>query len=142
MADLHRLLRLNGRDEALGVASLPDLVAAVRRSDLEIDLHVDLPEGGGGAASTTIYRIVQEGLTNVVRHSDARRARVDVSHDGESSVVVLITDDGRRRGPTSTRAGVGLIGLRERVALVGGTLQVRADSLGWRLEACIPWGTP
>ena len=139
MTDLHRLLELGGREQALGAESLGDLVDAVRRSVLGIDLHVDLPDLGGGAASGTVYRVVQEGLTNVVRHSDARRARVEVGHDGDGSAVVRITDDGRPRSPKVNGAGVGLSGLRERVALAGGTLEVKADPGGWRLEARIPW---
>ncbi|AXH94831.1 sensor histidine kinase [Ornithinimicrobium avium] len=76
--DLHRLLRLGGNvgDEALGVAALPDLVTTVGSPDLDVRLQVDLPEAVPATVSTTIYRVVQEGLTT---SSGTARPRARVS---------------------------------------------------------------
>jgi len=162
LEDLHRLLRLDGRgeDEALGVAALPDLVAEARRHDLEVDLEVDLAEALPSTLSTTVYRVVQESLTNVVRHSDARVARVGVSRDGAGTVVVRVDDDGAARPSRVTGTGRGLTGLVERVALLGGVVEAGPGAsavagpgvspgvgnehagnrrAGWRVEARIPW---
>jgi len=153
--DLHRLLRLDGRDEeeSLGVAALADLVVEARRHDLEVDLRVDLPETVPGTISTTIFRVVQESLTNIVRHSDARVARIGVSRDGAGTVVVRVDDDGVPRPARVAGTGRGLPGLGERVALLGGVLEAgpepvhtgprepewRPGHSGWRVEARIPW---
>lgn len=88
--------------------------------------------------STTVYRVVQEGLTNIVRHSDAHRAQVAVSRDVGGGIVVLITDDGCPRPPLVEGAGAGLRGLRDRVALLNGTLRSGRGPDGWTLEARIP----
>lgn len=141
MSDLHRLLRLAGRegDEALGVSAITDLVEDVRRSDLEVAMRVDLPEVVPATVSTAVYRVVQEALTNIVRHSDARAASVDVSRDGDGHVVVIVRDGGRPRSPQLGGSGLGIRGLQERLALLGGWLEAGPSSGGWRLKAVIPW---
>lgn len=141
LADLNRLLHLGGRegDEALGIPALSDLVAEVGRHDLRVDLQVDLDEVVPATLSTAVYRVVQEGLTNVVRHSASTHARVAVSHDDGGGVVVRIQDDGPARPAKVAGSGVGLVGLDERVGLLGGTLCSGAVGGGWRLEARIPW---
>jgi signal transduction histidine kinase len=79
------------------------------------------------------YRIVQEALTNVLKHADASHAEVLVCyHPGELELEV--NDDGR--GPTDGPGGHGLVGMRERVALYGGALEAgRRDGGGYRLHA-------
>lgn len=140
LADMHRFLGLlgPGRDqgEAPGLGDLPDLVDGVRRGGLavELDLCVDeLPASVG----TTVYRVVQEGLTNVIRHSEARRARVVVRRE-ETSVLTTVTDDGRPRAPRTEGGGRGLAGLAERLSLFDGTLESARTDDGWCLEARIP----
>lgn len=142
LEDMHRLLRLvGGEDEGMrGVAALEDLVAEARRSgDLEVDLEVDLPEDIPATLATTVFRVVQEGLTNVLRHSDARSARVGVSPVDEDTVLVEVTDTGRSRPAAVTGTGRGLAGLRERVTLLGGVLESGPAPAGWRLTARLPW---
>jgi signal transduction histidine kinase len=102
---------------APGVADLPALVAAATSAGLTVDLTVtgdaDLPDGAGLA----VFRIVQEALTNVVKHAGAAHCRVVVA--GEPGAVrIEVTDDGR--GGVPGPGGQGLIGMRERVALYGG----------------------
>jgi len=77
----------------------------------------------------TVYRVAQEALSNVVRHAQATHTRVDL-HFGEQ-VVLTVTDDGRGIPSSGVAAagsggGLGLIGMRERVNLIGGSLEVRA----------------
>lgn len=141
LADMHRFLDLLGGaegDDAPGVGHLPELVEGVRRGGLDVDLDLsagDLPP----SVSTTVYRVVQEALTNVVRHSDAGRARVEVSRDGRG-LVTRVTDDGRPASTAVHGSGRGLVGLRERLALFGGTLDTSTSDEGWSVEARIPLG--
>ena len=92
-----------------------------------------------GSVSTTVYRVVQEGLTNVVRHSSARSAAVVVRREARAR-----GSPGDRRwhphGVAGPGGGRGLTGLRERLALFDGTLESESTPQGWRLEARIPLG--
>lgn len=112
---------------APGLAGLPELVDLARHAGVEVDCNVqgaeDLPEG----MAVSIYRIVQEALTNVVRHAAPTRCRVRVVADGRT-VSVTVDDDGPKGRPVraggagghDVREGHGLIGMRERVAMYGG----------------------
>jgi signal transduction histidine kinase len=140
LADMHRFLDLlgAGTDDAPGVGHLPELVEGVRRNGLAVDLEVepvDLP----GSLSTAVYRVVQEALTNVVRHSDAAAVRVEVLRD-DHALVARVTDDGQGVATRVDGSGRGLTGLRERLALYDGTLESGATGTGWRVEARIPLG--
>jgi signal transduction histidine kinase len=140
LTDLHRFLDLLGPDEeeAPHVGHLPELVEGVSRSGLDVHLDVDeceLP----ASVSTTAYRVVQEALTNVVRHSDAGTARVTV-RVADRELLTEVTDDGRPRVPVARGSGRGLAGLRERVALFEGTLECGSTGDGWRVSARIPLG--
>jgi signal transduction histidine kinase len=87
---------------------------------------------------STTYRLVQEGLTNVVKHAGATRVEVRVM-DLEDTVEILLRDDGGGFDPDSNAAGFGLIGMRERIALVHGTLEVESEKgAGTTLRARIP----
>jgi signal transduction histidine kinase len=159
LADLRRLLTVL-RDPAAGSAEtrsvlvdpaeLPAAVMAVidrcAQAGLEIDRHVD-PEIStlDSVRGLAVLRLVQEGLTNATKHAGAgatATVRVDVL-DGE--VRVEVTDDGGtpdQRSPLhSTNSGYGLIGLRERVELVSGTLTAGRSGRGWRLRATLPMQT-
>jgi signal transduction histidine kinase len=107
-------------DPAPGLDRVGDLVHAARTAGVDVDLHTDL--GGGpvpGMVGLTAYRVVQEGLTNVVRHAGARRVRVRLER-GPERLVVEVRDDGRG-GVTPATPGAGLTGMRERVESLGGT---------------------
>jgi signal transduction histidine kinase len=84
------------------------------------------------------YRIVQESLTNVLRHASQRSAQVHVHH-GPGSLELCVTDDGAP-GPGPAAQGWGLRGMRERAILLGGTVQAgpRDDGPGWRVAAHLP----
>jgi signal transduction histidine kinase len=137
IANLRRLiadLRPAALDE-LGLASALEGLAARfgEQSGLEVELAVHLGYEEGRERSRlasdiegTVYRLVQEALTNVVKHADARRAAVAVT-DADDCVEVEVRDDGRGFDPRAVGNGFGLPGMRERVALVRGTLEVRSE---------------
>ncbi|MFD8925883.1 sensor histidine kinase [Streptomyces mirabilis] len=124
------------------LADLNRLTERTRRPGLRIDLAVTghvrpLPPGLEAAA----YRIVQEALTNVVKHADASNAHVTVAY-GPCELTLTVTDDGSIR-PAPGRTGRGLPGMRGRLALYGGILQAGpAATGGFRVRASIPVDGP
>ena len=149
IADLRALitdLRPAALDELGTQAALETLTARVsQQSCLEIDLQVDLAFERGDTPArhvteieSTTYRLVQEGLTNVVKHAGATHVEVRVI-DQDETIEILLRDDGGGFDPDSNAAGFGLIGMRERIALVHGTLEVEsAKGAGTTLRARIP----
>jgi signal transduction histidine kinase len=126
------LLR-NGEDAptspAPDLSSLRALVDGVEQAGISVDLRAEGdPDGLAPGLANTVYRVVQEGLTNVVKHSGAGRAAVDISF-GASDVTIAVVDDGPRVTKTNgAPPGRGLQGMRERVNLYGGEL--RAEPRG------------
>jgi signal transduction histidine kinase len=128
---------------APGLAELDGLVETAARAGLRVDVSIagtarPLP----GAVDLAAYRIVQEALTNVVRHAHASTARVSVGYD-PAAVVLEVQDNGSgdANGATAAHDGHGLIGMRERAAAVGGTLQAgAAPGGGFRVHARLPTG--
>lgn len=84
-----------------------------------------------------IYRVVQEALSNVVRHARARQAQITITADSDR-VTVQVSDDGIGFDPRQPAEGFGLVGIRERVLLLGGALRVKSGSRGTLLQAAIP----
>ena len=121
-----------------GLTALPALFESLRASGLEVDLAVTgqaRPLGPG--LDLAAYRIVQEALTNVQRHSAARCAEVRLAYDAKE-VRLEVHDAGPETAPTSEPGGHGLVGIRERVALYGGSLTAGPDgSGGFRLCAVL-----
>ena len=94
---------------------------------------------------TVIYRIVQEALTNVAKHADARKVRLSLEQ-GEALVSVTIEDDGKGFDPeavgqkTPENSGAGLLGIRERIMLLGGTSEIQSGTdRGTRITLRLPW---
>jgi signal transduction histidine kinase len=125
------------------LSALADQVAA--SSGAAISVHVDLAHERGAASSRlsaeveeATYRVVQESLNNAVKHSGAQAISVSVT-EREDQVVVEVSDDGIGFDPDARYAGFGLIGMRERVQLVGGTLRLEAPPRGGAtVRATIP----
>ena len=128
--------------DELGLApALEALVERVRADHgIEVDAAIDLQAGqvAGLEPGTdqTIYRVVQEGLTNVSRHAGASHARV-VARVENGAILVRVEDNGRGFDPAQAQ-GLGLVGMRERLLLLGATLVVRSGSGGTTLEASVP----
>ena len=120
-----------------------DLVENARRAGLSVDLRCDPAPGGLPAAvDVAAYRIVQESLTNVMRHGGQAAHAVVSVQQTDDAVTIEVTNDGRvdpvhRAGPS--RAGHGLAGMQERVATVGGELDAGPRSGGgFRVRARLP----
>jgi signal transduction histidine kinase len=89
---------------------------------------------------TALYRIVQEALTNAVRHAGAQRVRIAVRH--VSGVLrAEVDDDGHGFDPEAPADGFGLTGIRERVALLHGELEIASSAGGTRVTAALPVAT-
>jgi signal transduction histidine kinase len=118
------------------------LLETVRGAGLEVDLRtegtvVPLPPG----LDLTAYRLVQEALTNTLKHAQARRAEVRLSYHPDA-LAVTVRDDGCGP-PADPSTGAGLVGLAERVAVYGGSLGTGpADGGGYELRASLPLGAP
>jgi signal transduction histidine kinase len=110
---------------------------------LEIEVHLDLPDPTGSEQrlvpelEITIYRLVQEALTNIVKHSKASRVDVTVSAS-DGKVVVRVVDDGEGFDAANVTGGFGLVGMRERVGLAGGELELRPSASGTTVAAVLP----
>jgi signal transduction histidine kinase len=124
---------------APGLADLSRLAEDVTAAGLTVDVRIegdigDVPPGIGLAA----YRIVQEALTNSIRHASASHSVVSLDNDA-GELVIEITDDGN--GPKgNTGGGNGLVGMRERVAVYGGSLEAGAGpDGGFRVTARLPY---
>lgn len=133
-----RLLRTPGAElEVLSLSAVGDLVDAIRGAGLEVSTRVDVAPGAlSPQVDAAAYRIVQEALTNVVKHAHARR--VEVSAELRDDVLQLrIRDDGTGATGDGDGRGHGLAGMAERVRLLGGTLRTRSQD-GFTVEARIP----
>ena len=132
LQDVRRLaveLRPKALDDFGLVPALERLVQTFSEATgISVDLEAGLGEDRLPAElETTLYRIIQEALTNVVKHAEAQSVSVLLVRR-EGSVTTVIEDDGRGFDPTSTREdGLGLLGMRERVALHDGRLQLEAS---------------
>ena len=112
--------------------------------DVAIETTISSALGATGeTADLTIYRIVQEALTNVFRHAHATSVNVVIEpagqtgHDGRPCARVRISDNGRGMAP-GQRLGFGLVGMRERILALGGTLDVASSEGGLTVEALVP----
>jgi signal transduction histidine kinase len=154
LAELRELVQVTLQDvRRLAVELRPKalddfgLVPAVERltstfaeqTGIEAQLESRLPDGRlPNEVETVLYRVVQEALTNIVKHARAQRVSV-VLQTKPSTVTAVIEDDGRGfpTGETSSE-GIGLIGMRERVGLVGGRLEVESSPSGTTIVVEVP----
>jgi signal transduction histidine kinase len=144
LQDVRRLaveLRPTALDDFGLVPAVERLTDTFRdQSGLQVDLEAQLGEGRlPNEAETTLYRVIQEALTNIVKHANAGRVSILLQRKS-GGVVAVVEDDGVGFDPAATRAdALGLAGMRERVALVGGRLQVEsASGAGTTLVAEVP----
>jgi len=145
LAEMRRMVGVLRRpEEAPALAPQPSLehldrlVEQAREAGLPVELRVagavvELPPG----VDLTAYRLVQEGLTNAIKHSHATRAEVIVSY-GDSQIEVVVSDNGNGVG-NGGGGGHGLVGMRERVSVYGGELDAGPQpGGGYRLRAKLP----
>jgi signal transduction histidine kinase len=127
------------RPPGAALADLDDLIVGVKGAGLTVELEMTAAAPAvPPAIAHAGYRIVQEGLTNVLRHSAAKRALVRVSGN-EGGLLVEVLDDGPAKPAVSTGGGHGLLGIRERAAALGGTSEAGSvPGGGWRIHARIP----
>ncbi|MFI1368070.1 sensor histidine kinase [Streptomyces griseochromogenes] len=125
------------RAPAPGLDRLPELVEQAAAAGLTVDVQGEPPQLPPGA-DLAAFRIVQEALTNVVRHSGSRHARVRFDHDG-TALRLWIDDDGPATGADAGGSGNGLAGMRERAAALGGTIEAGPrPGGGFRVLAVLP----
>ena len=149
LSDIDRLLGLlreDGqaqREPTHSVADVPALVERIRTTGMSVELSMPptlprIPVATGAAA----YRMVQEALTNAIKHAGPATVRVSIAVDKD--LLLTIEDDGRGAGAVDTnspngRVGRGLIGMRERAALLGGHLDAGPRTGGgYRVHARLP----
>jgi signal transduction histidine kinase len=138
MDEMRQILTVLRADDGLGAAvtptpgldDLPALVTQVGEAGIDVDVHVDgeprpVPTGVGLA----VYRIIQEALTNVIKHAGRAHASVLLRYT-DDDMVVEVRDDGRATAPNVAAGGHGLIGMRERAAVHGGELTAGPDPHG------------
>jgi signal transduction histidine kinase len=121
---------------------LDDLVAQFRATGLTIEVRIDgTPKPLASGVDLSAYRIVQEALTNVLKHAGDARVLVHVAY-GADQIVLRVSDDGRGPQPGSWENGTrghGLVGMRERVALLGGDLRAGPrGGGGFEVRAALP----
>jgi len=121
------------------LADLPALVDRIKAAGTPVTLTLaantdDLPQ----VMQLAVYRIVQEGLSNVVRHAGSARTWVNITQTEKTLEIEVTNERPNTPQPPSDGRGNGLVGLRERTTLLGGTFQVDQPEGGWRLRAVLP----
>jgi signal transduction histidine kinase len=144
LAEADRMLRLvrsgaTGTEPQHGLADLPALVEHYACAGLRVELRAEtgkhLPVGIG----SSLYRVVQEALTNALKHAPGSTVRVHVRHIGAAITVEVVNDRSPHPPTTAVPSGHGLVGLRERVALLGGRFHAgRTAAGGFHLTASVP----
>ncbi|MEU6739103.1 sensor histidine kinase [Streptosporangium sandarakinum] len=151
LAEMRRMVGVLRADDSAeeytpqpGLSQIDDLVTRVRSSGLPVDLRVTgvrqaLPEG----EELTVYRIVQEALTNTLKHGGpGTRATVEMEY-GVRELLLRVTDDGRGAAAPRSPDGHGLVGMRERAAVFGGSVDAcPRPGGGFQVTARLPVGEP
>ncbi len=143
LQDVRRLaveLRPAALDDFGLIPALERLVETFReQTAIRVDLETNLDEERlPSEVETALYRIIQEALTNVVKHATASRVSILLTHR-DGSVAVVVEDDGSGFDTDATSDGLGLVGMRERVGLVGGRLRIESEAgKGATLVAEVP----
>jgi signal transduction histidine kinase len=148
LSEMHRMLGVlrlqNGGapdfEPQPGVRELPTLIERTRQAGLTTTLSVQGPVRELPAAvDLSVYRIVQEALTNVIRHAHATQTTVTLGY-APDALEVTVLDDGTGAAGEHGEVGHGLVGMRERVSLFGGELETgrRTYGHGYRVRALIP----
>ncbi|MBV9915123.1 MAG: sensor histidine kinase [Solirubrobacterales bacterium] len=148
MSEMHRTLELIRTDSAEqerspqpALEDLGPLLERAQAAGISVELAVTgsprpLPVG----VELSAYRIVQEALTNVIKHSGSDRASVQLTYGDEGLALEIVDHGAGANGPGNSASGYGLVGMRERVALFGGSLEVGpVNGRGYRVLATLPY---
>ncbi len=150
LTDLRQVLGVLRSDDGTGdrpqptYGDLDGLIAEAAAGGMVVEFTEDLPAGQQppDQAGRTLYRVVQEALTNARKHAVGAHVHVEVSGDQDSGITVVVRN-ARRVGvlgmPTTPGSGLGLVGLRERAELAGGTLKTIDDGQTFTLQCWLPW---
>jgi signal transduction histidine kinase len=128
--------------ERLGLAGALQALAEETgaRGGLGVEVRIEIEDVPGGDEERLVYRLVQEALTNVVKHAGASRVEVGVRQEG-GEIEISVRDDGEGFDPATSSAGRGLIGMRERIELLGGRIAVTSKpGTGTEIAATVPLG--
>lgn len=148
LGEMRRLLGLLRSDDDAPFVPQPSLdriealADEMRASGLPVEVSVEgdpvaLPPG----VDVSAYRIVQEALTNALKHAGPTQARVHIAYE-DDAVLVEVVDDGAEEAPVAPGSGNGLVGIRERVALVGGEVHAGPRVAGgYAVSARLPYGS-
>jgi signal transduction histidine kinase len=133
--------------DEIGLESALEALASRRAADDSLDVRIDVELGVDASAreqrlpgqiESTVYRIVQEALTNVAKHAGAQNVDVRVGLVN-GSVDIVVSDDGAGFDPDAASGGWGLLGMKERVALLNGRLELRSEpGSGTEIHATLP----
>lgn len=143
LAEMRRLIGIlrDGDHEPAAVPTLDGLTALVdgaRANGLDVTLDACHQGAAPAPVELAAYRIVQESLTNALKHACPGRVTVSLAQrDGELTVAVS-SPYGDRDGPRAPGSGAGLVGMRERAALLGGTFDAGPDGPHWTVRATLP----
>ncbi len=155
MTELHRMLGMLSRPDAggaratAGLDDVRELADQTRRAGVPVSIDLcEPPAGMDQSIELSAYRVVQEAITNALRHGTGEQVDVTVTTEPNSLVVTVLdhrtrADQPRRRaGGVLAGTGRGLKGLAERVELFGGTFSAGRTSAGWQVRAVFPLGDP
>jgi len=149
MAEMHRTLKLlrtsdneaAGREPQPGLADLEGLLERSRAAGLPVDLAIEgEPRPLSQGVDLSAYRILQEALTNVFKHAGRVPTTITLGYRADA-LELTVTDTGHARTTTAAPGGHGLVGMRERAALFGGTLTAAPrNGHGFQVQAVLPYG--
>ncbi|MFI6792853.1 sensor histidine kinase [Nonomuraea sp. NPDC050383] len=134
----------DGLEPQPGLDRLDSLIERVRAAGVPVSAEISPPPGPlPPGVELAVYRVVQEALTNTIKHAAGAAASVTIGHRGDWLEIEVTDTGGRRTTRAGDGQGRGLIGLRERLALYGGVLQAgpRRDG-GYQIKVRIPWTAP
>ena len=145
--DMMRRLRPPGLDELGLPAAIEHCIDSWRRPMSSVRFEFEVADGleeMGETVNMTLYRLVQEGLTNVAKHAQARRVNIRLEQlkpaaNQVASVTLQLSDDGVGLTSSMTASGLGLVGMRERVEALGGSFEAaNVTPRGFRIVATLP----
>ncbi|WP_405516689.1 sensor histidine kinase [Streptomyces canus] len=143
LAEMRRLIGIlrDGDREPSAVPTLDGLAALVdgaRANGLDVTLDAGHHDAVPAPVELAAYRIVQESLTNALKHACPGRVRVSLAERDGDLTVAVSSPYGDRDGPRAPGSGAGLVGMRERAALLGGTFDAGPDGPHWTVRATLP----